>query len=279
MAEADGQESKAWLRLGSWEIWDRYALLFGFLITSLLTLFLEAMRWENLSLSWIPVQIISFLAAVLFVLITVRVLRAIKWLNGVRSEANLVIAGTGMGIKYWLSLFLANFFGMIDNQLYIPAFVIGFFLGVAVFIVYAQIRGARSDNPTGAPRNANLGSSLRPILSGMVTFLAWYCIAHQTLAQATSTDLFFATIIYVAALYFFKLVSGLLKNISLNLAVILIPIFCTLATLPSYYLLYQIPHEIYEKPLLPSFIVSAVLLTIGLAYSNLLDQANQEKQN
>ncbi|MFM8926770.1 MAG: hypothetical protein ACKOFA_01020 [Rhodoluna sp.] len=278
MSETNAKESLIWLRLGSTEIWNRNTLFFGFVISALLALFLEAIRFEDFSLAWMLAQLASFVLAALYAIACIQMVMAYKPLQRFRAEANLIIAGTAMGAKYLSATFFEGLISGTEANLTIQIFLNGLFVGMAIFIVYANLLGAKSENTGNKLRKVNLTFGFQPTISGVVTFLAWYFLARQILPEASTIDLFLASLIYVIVLFVFKFVARLLKPVSVSLAMILVPAICSIATLPSYYLLYQIPQEITDKPFMPGFVVLAALLSIGLGYAAVLDESKSEKK-
>ena len=365
MQEQDEVYSRLWARLGLFQIWDRRLLIFGICVTALLSYAFDAVRLDNYSFGWIPVNMISLALAVLIVLVALKIAKTRNLTVQDRAIFNIFLAATAMGLKNVVTLALCPIFGIEDSGSWIFRFIGGACIGVAVLVIYSNLRGARIESlliqaellakeqalrgfrenitdyfakeqqaltertsaellprleelqskvhlgQTGSsltkefqkflsnevrplsnalakeatslklsmPSSAdlkqaeldvrvNLSKSIHPISTGILVFIAWRMLSLIVLPEATLMDVFVATLIFQGGLIFMKLLVSKLPSASINQALLFAPIPGTIASVPSYYLFYQIPHDQSQQNLLPTFLVVGAwsCLTFSLAY-------------
>lgn len=369
MDDKDRVYSKLWQRIGLFEVWDKSLLAFAVCTTAFLSYAFDMVRLDNYSISWLPVNAISFAFAVLVVLVGVKIAKFTNLNERLRAPLNLLLASGAMGIKNVLTLYFCQFFGIEDSGSFFFRFIGGAAIGASILIIYGNFRGAKierililselkekeqtlrgfRDNLTELfadeqeeiiqkttsellPRlevlkekvgvdgagielakeierllveevrplsnsladearqlkislpyaegddasrldvRVDLAKSVRPISSGVLVFFAWWMIAQVALPKASIVDVAVATVIYQAILALIQLVVRPLKAVTINQALIFAAVPGTIASLPSYVLLYQIPHEASSKFLLPTFLVVGGWACISFTLAYILDR-------
>lgn len=357
--------SRLWSRLGLFEVWDRPMLFFAIGFTALLSYAFDAVRLDNYSWAWLPVNAISMAVAVAIVLTAVGLAKKRNFSEDERIWFNLVIAAIAMGAKNLLTFLLCGVFGIEDSGSLLFRFIGGATIGVSLLILYSNLRGAKIERliiqrellakeqalrgfrenitdifateqeelterttaellprllelqekvelgqngstltkdfekmlkndvrplsnslaneaaslkraipapveitPSKLDVRVNLSQTIRPLSTGLLVFIAWWMMSQVFLPQATFMDVVIATLIYQALLFVVQFLVKRFDKATVNQALVFAPIPGTIAAAPSYYLLYQIPHELSQQNLLPTFLVvgSWASLSFSLAY-------------
>lgn len=135
--------SRLWSRLGLFEVWDRPMLFFAIGFTALLSYAFDAVRLDNYSWAWLPVNAISMAVAVAIVLTAVGLAKKRNLSEDERIWFNLVIAAVAMGAKNLLTFLLCGVFGIEDSGSLLFRFIGGATIGVSLLILYSNLRGAK----------------------------------------------------------------------------------------------------------------------------------------
>jgi len=132
-----------WRRLGRIEVWNWQFLLFVTGNVAFLSLAFDAVRLNNYSWLWIPVNILAIAIAAAFVLLALYVLRRVSDPGAPHQIFNLLIAGTAMGIKNAATLRLANRFGIEDVAVVGTRFFGGISIGIILILIFTNLRGSQ----------------------------------------------------------------------------------------------------------------------------------------
>lgn len=363
---------RLWRRLGLFEVWDRPMLFFIVCATALLSYAFDAVRLNNYSWAWIPVNAISLAAATLIGFVGVKLAKGRKLNADERAWFNLVIAATAMGIKNLLTFVLCGVFGIEDSGTLLFRFIGGATIGVSLLVIYSNLRGAKierlivqqellakeralrgfrenindsfaseqeelTDRTTAEilPRllalqekvelgengvslteefeqmlkkevrplsnnlareaaslklslpepveimpsklnvKINLALTVRPLATGLLIFISWWMMSQVFLPQATFMDIVVATLIYQALLFLIQLAVRGLKEVTVNVALVFAAIPGTIAAFPSYVLLYQVPHELDQQNLLPTFLIVGAWASLAYSLSYIVDRGRE----
>lgn len=121
-------------------------LVFAVSFTALLSYAFDAVRLNNYSLGWLPVNIISLSAAVLLVVLVVRLAQRFNLAAQSRAQLNLVLASVAMGTKNVATLLLCPVFGIEDSGSLFFRFIGGAAIGVSILLIYSNLRGAKIEH-------------------------------------------------------------------------------------------------------------------------------------
>ena len=115
-------------------------------------------------------------------------------------------------------------------------------------------------------------STIRPVASFLCVFIAWMSIAQMILRQATGLDVLLATLTYLLTLLLIRFATRSLKESSVNTILLYgwMPGF--IASLPGYFLLYQIPHDPQSNVLMPTLIVIGSCVTILFSQALIIER-------
>lgn len=371
METTDKVYIKLWQRLALFEVWDRWLLFFSIIVVALLSFSFDAIRLNNFTWNWLPINTIAMAIAVLFVVSAVSIAKSLNLEPRFRSAFNVACAGTAMGLKNVFTLYLCSVFGVLDSGSLLYRFVGGAAIGIGILFIYANLRGAKIERlkvqselrdkeraligfrenvadlfreeelelsqrttaellprllairdkvskgtgknltldfekllkdeikplsqslanearslrqaipqdteskPEPTEISVPLAKSIRPISTALVVFFSWWMLAQIILPVATVTDVVVATILYQSILFAIQLSVRNLKPVSVNTAIVFAPIPGIIAAFPSYYLFYQIPHELYAKTLLPAFFGIGALACASYAMAYILDRGRE----
>lgn len=132
-----------WRRLGRLDVWGWQFFLFALVVTGTLSLAFDAVRLNNYSLMWIPVNIASLLVASSFVYLALLILKQYEDPKLPHPVFNLVVAGTAMGIKNVATLNFANIFGIYDPGDLTYRFFGGTTIGIALIFIFNNLVGSQ----------------------------------------------------------------------------------------------------------------------------------------
>lgn len=124
----------------------------------------------------------------------------------------------------------------------------------------------------------NLSQSIRPFSTGLLVFFAWWMLAQIVIPAATFMDVVIATVIFQLVLLGIKLLVIKIKKATVNQALAFAAIPGTVASIPSYYLFYQIPHEVSQQNLLPTFLVTGAWACLSFSLAYILDRGRAEAE-
>lgn len=360
--------SKTWKRFGQMEVWGWGFFWFTAAVISLLSYTFDAVRLNNYSPMWIPINLIAFLVALALVYVLVNIVRSRQVQQPTATALNFLITAIGMGLKNALTFILCEPFGIKDSGNVLVRFLGGTTIGIAIFIVFGNLAAARIERtrifedlaakertlvgfreniaemfaeeelklrkrtsgellprfealqekielgstlksftsdlqdllskevrPLSAelardarrlssltpesisasskvpPVQVSLAKMIQPIRSYILTAFSWWMVVQIALPQSTVTDSAVAALIYLVTLAVLKLILLPLKPVPTLVALIAAPIVGFLGALPSYYLLYQIPHTITQAPLIATAFVSGAWVSLIFSHSYILD--------
>lgn len=146
MDDQDKVYSKLWQRLGLFEVWDRSLLGFAICVTALLSYAFDAVRLDDYSLGWLPVNAISFSGALLLVIAALKIAKTINIEAQYRAYFNLCLASLAMGSKNLATLYLCEYFGISDSGSPLFRFIGGAAIGAAILLIYSNFRGAKIES-------------------------------------------------------------------------------------------------------------------------------------
>ena len=132
-----------WRRLGRLEVWGWQFFLFALVLTGTLSLAFDAVRLNNYSLMWIPVNLVALAVASAFVYLALSVFKRFVDPKVPHPVFNLVIAGTAMGIKNVATLNFANIFGIYDQGDLLYRFLGGSSIGIALIFIFNNLVGSQ----------------------------------------------------------------------------------------------------------------------------------------
>lgn len=135
--------SRAWKRFGLTEIWNWGLFWFTATLLALLSYTFDAVRLNNFSSAWIPINFISFTVSLAFTVVVVLVARARKIKHPYMTVVNFLVAAISMGLKNVLTFLLCVPFGIEDKGNVFSRFLGGTVIGLATFIVYGSIVSGR----------------------------------------------------------------------------------------------------------------------------------------
>ena len=113
----------------------------------------------------------------------------------------------------------------------------------------------------------DFSKTIRPVASFICVLISWLSVAQVILRQASGLDITLASLTYLFTLYLIKFITRPWKNVSSNNILMLCWAPGFFASIPGYYLLYQVPHDASSNQLFPTLIV------IGGCVSILFSQA------
>ena len=359
-----------WRRLGRLDVWGWQFFVFALVITSTLSLAFDAVRLNNFSPLWIPINLLALGIACAFVYLALLVLKMFVDLKVPHPAFNLLIAGTAMGIKNVATLNFANIFGIYDRGDMWFRFVGGASIGVALIFIFNNLVGTQIERQAylqellakeralvGFRENVNefykeeekelmertrdslmprflelqkqveaiddvnkfsqklktfLMSEIRPLsksiaeeaenlsLSGQIysegkvsepeiriqlkktilpistwllTIFAWFMTSPIVFPESIFLELFIASLVYLGMLYVLKAVLYKAKAVSLNKALLFSTVPGIICALPSYWLIYAIPHSPSQIFLLPTFYITAGWSAISISQNYLLSES------
>ncbi len=132
-----------WRRLGRLEVWGWQFFVFALVLTSTLSLAFDAVRLNNYSILWIPINILALGIACLFVFLALLVLKMFVDPRASRPTFNLLVAGIAMGIKNVATLNIANIFGIYDQGDLSYRFIGGASIGIALIFIFNNLVGTQ----------------------------------------------------------------------------------------------------------------------------------------
>lgn len=124
------------------EVWGWPLLRFAIVTTALLSYAFDAVRLDNYSINWLPINLISFGGAVIFIIIGVSAVKPLNLTENQLSAVNVSLAAIAMGSKNLATFYLCEVFGIADTGNYFMRFLGGVFIGVSLLVIYANLRGA-----------------------------------------------------------------------------------------------------------------------------------------
>lgn len=137
--------TRSWRRFGLTEIWNWGLFWFTASLVALLSYAFDAVRLNNYSLSWIPINLISFSISLGFSVVVVLIARSRKLMHPYMTIVNFFVAAVCMGIKNALTFMLCAPFGIEDQGNVWSRFLGGTVIGIAAFIVYGSVVAGRID--------------------------------------------------------------------------------------------------------------------------------------
>jgi signal transduction histidine kinase len=362
------RNSRTWNRFGQVEFWGWPAFWFILGFIALLSYSFDAVRLDNYSIYWIPINLISFLASAVVALLLVALVTLAKVRPPYLTFANLAIAAFAMGVKNSLTLMLCAPFGIQDSGPLWSRFVGGLAVGIAIFLAYGNLVATRLERRTtldflaakeqalsGFRENINemlveeeeelrrrtqnellprfqalqarveLGSSVKSLTSDLSKLLTndvrplsqelaraarrlaanipsgslintrgiEVQVAPSKMFQPVRTFLFTSVVwwaiptlvfpglsfveqaegagIYLASLALIKVILLPFKPVSTWWAWMIATLGAFIATLPSYYWFFQIPHSPIQSPLISSMFVAGAWVVLFFSNSYILD--------
>mgnify|MGYP006271930465 CR=1 FL=1 len=121
----------------------------------------------------------------------------------------------------------------------------------------------------------DLADTMRPIAASLMVFMAWLMASQIVLPNATALDILLAAITYLISLGVIKFLTKPIKQLNRNQIFIWSSFPGYLASVPGYFLLYQIPHDDMGKVLLPTFLVFGGLTNIVFCYALILERGRK----
>jgi len=362
------RNSRTWNRFGQVEFWGWPAFWFILGVIALLSYSFDAVRLNNYSISWIPINLIAFLASAVVALTLVAVVTYAKVRPPYLTFATLAIAAFAMGVKNGLTFILCAPFGIQDTGTVWGRFVGGLFVGIAIFVVYGSLVATRLERSTtldllaakeqalsGFRENINemlveeeeelrtrtqnellprfqalqdrveVGSSVRsltsdlsklltndvrplsqelardarrlaanipsgslinrpsievkvypskmfqPVRTILIASVAWWAILTAAFPGFSLVTQAEGAAIYLASLTLIKVILLPLKSVSTWWAWMIATLGAFVATLPSYYWFFQIPHSPIKSPLISTMFVSGCWIILYFSNSYILD--------
>lgn len=364
--------SKTWKRFGQMQVWGWGFFWFTATVIAFLSYTFDAVRLNNYSIMWIPINLIAFLVTVCVVVLLVRVVRARNILQPYATALNFLITALGMGVKNVLTFLLCEPFGIEDTGNIAVRFLGGTTIGIALFIVYGNLaatrieRGAIFDDLAANERTLvgfrenlselieeeeqnlkkrtsgellprfqalqdkiELGSDIKtltmdlqnllskdvrplseelareakrlsdltpesvvssyripevrvplskmiqPIRSYVLIAFSWWMVVQIALPQSTVIDSAIASLLYLVTLSLVRLALIPIKPVRTFIALVIAPVVAFIGTLPSYYLLFQIPHTATQSPLIATAFVIGAWVSLIFSHSSILDLGRQ----
>jgi signal transduction histidine kinase len=133
----------SWRRLGRIEVWNWQFLFFSLMFTAALSFAFDAVRLNNYSPAWIPVNLLSFALACAFVYLALTVFKRYADPKETHPIFNVLVAGTAIGIKNVATLNLANVFGIYDQGSLLYRFFGGASIGIALIFIFNNLVGSQ----------------------------------------------------------------------------------------------------------------------------------------
>ena len=118
-----------------------------------------------------------------------------------------------------------------------------------------------------------LKNSILPLGTWFLTLFVWLLGSPIVFPTVSILELFLASLPFVALLYVLKALLHSLKPVSLNLAILFSPIPGIVCAIPSFWLLWQIPHTQTEANMILSAYITAGWSAISLTHAYLLSES------
>lgn len=118
----------------------------------------------------------------------------------------------------------------------------------------------------------SVSSTIRPVASFLVVSASWLSISQMFLRQATGLDIILASLTYLIVLFLIRFSVSRVKQASVNSILLFgwVPGF--IASLPGYFLLYQIPHEPEANVLMPTYIIIGSCVTVLFSQALIIER-------
>lgn len=146
MNYAENQLAKTWRRIGLTEVWGIPLLWFTIIVTAILSLAFDAVRLDNYTPLWFPINVIAFLCGVAVVLVGWYLAKRIVQNEMARPFWNLFIAGMAMGTKNAVTAYLCGVFGIETGLDLLFRFAGGSFIGICLLLIYSNVVGANREH-------------------------------------------------------------------------------------------------------------------------------------
>jgi signal transduction histidine kinase len=134
---------RLWLRLGLPEVWGWPLLWFTVVVTGLASYAFDAVRLNNYSLNWLPINVLTLACAFTYAYGLIVATRGLDITQSVRAGVNVLIASTAMGFKNLFTFLLCGYFGIADTGIPIVRFFGGVSIGVCLLLIYSNLRGSK----------------------------------------------------------------------------------------------------------------------------------------
>lgn len=137
--------ARTWRRIGLAEVWGIPMLVFTIIVTALLSFAFDAVRLNNYSPAWFPINALAFLPGVAIVVIGWYIGQS-PWISKEHKPwLNIAIAGTALGCKNVTTLLLCSYFGVNDSGDLWFRFFGGAAIGIGLLIIYSNLIGAKKE--------------------------------------------------------------------------------------------------------------------------------------
>ena len=124
-----------------------------------------------------------------------------------------------------------------------------------------------------------LKNTILPLGTWLLTVFAWFMGSPIIFPNMNFVTLLLASLPFLALLYVLKALLHKVKPVSLNVAILFSSIPGILCAIPSFWLLYQIPHTQNQATLLPSTYITAGWSAISISHAYLLSFSKTEVLN
>lgn len=125
----------------------------------------------------------------------------------------------------------------------------------------------------------DLKNTILPLGTWFLTMFAWFMGSPIIFPTISIITLLLASLPFLALLYVLKALLHKVKPVSLNVAILFSAIPGVLCAIPSFWLLYQIPHTQNQASLLPSTYITAGWSAISISHAYLLSLSKTEVLN
>lgn len=369
-------QSRLWRRFGMMQVWGWPFLWFTVAITSLLSYAFDAVRLNNFTLLWVPINLCASAVALIFIVAAVLLAMRLGIRAPYTTPFNFIVAATGMGLKNMFTLLFCYVFGVQDTGDLWFRFFGGFTIGIGIFMIYGNIVANRLERslilddlqakertligfreniqeifteeeeglrqrtmaellprflalqervefgsdvksltsdlqklltqevkPLSAdlareaaklskfipePKSDKLAlpeirvklyDMIRPGSSFICTLLSWWMLAQIALPQSGISDVAIASLVYWGCLVLARFALLPVKEVKMVTAWALATLISFAATIPSYYLFYQIDHTNLEGLLIPALLVSGTWVSMIFSHSQILDLIRAQTEN
>jgi hypothetical protein len=135
--------SRFWGRLGQPNVIGLPILFVCLIFSALLSFTFDAVRLQNLSFAWIPINIVVIVLVLLFGIPILLFKRKANPEGKNQPVFNVLFMGISFGFKNMLMIYIAQVFGIDDRAEPATRFFGGVILGVSVLIIFTNVVGSR----------------------------------------------------------------------------------------------------------------------------------------
>lgn len=165
------RDSRFWGRLGQPNAIGLPLLFVCLAFSALLSFTFDAVRLQNLSLAWFPINIVAIVLVLLFGTPVLLFKRKINHQGAQQPIFNILFMGISFAFKNLLMIYVAAAFGIADAADPATRFLGGFILGVSVLVIFTNVVGSRLQRESSLAQLRLSESQLRAYREVAVTQL------------------------------------------------------------------------------------------------------------